>query len=88
METIVERPAALDVHRAQVTACVRVPRDVEAQGRRGRPAGGRFTARPDRGGVASPYTYFPVALAIVIGGSVIAAESASGHYPICVLTSR
>jgi transposase len=27
MEVIVERPAALDVHRAQVTACVRVPAD-------------------------------------------------------------
>ena len=27
METIVERPAALDVHKAQVTACVRVPAD-------------------------------------------------------------
>ena len=27
METIVERPAALDVHKAQVTACVRVPTD-------------------------------------------------------------
>ena len=26
METIVERPAALDVHKEQVTACVRVPR--------------------------------------------------------------
>src|SRR5680860_445126 len=25
METIVERPAGLDVHKAQVTACVRVP---------------------------------------------------------------
>jgi transposase len=25
METIVERPAALDVHKASVTACVRVP---------------------------------------------------------------
>ena len=25
METIVERPGALDVHKAQVTACVRVP---------------------------------------------------------------
>ena len=25
METIVERPAALDVHKAQVTACARVP---------------------------------------------------------------
>jgi hypothetical protein len=25
METIVEWPAALDVHKAQVTACVRVP---------------------------------------------------------------
>ena len=25
METIVERPAELDVHKAQVTACVRVP---------------------------------------------------------------
>ena len=25
METIVERPAALDVHEAQVTACLRVP---------------------------------------------------------------
>ena len=25
MEMIVERPAALDVHKAQVTACVRVP---------------------------------------------------------------
>jgi transposase len=31
METIVERPAALDVHKAQVTACVRVP---DARGRR------------------------------------------------------
>ncbi len=31
METIVERPAALDVHKAQVTACVRVP---EQDGRR------------------------------------------------------
>ena len=30
METIVERPAALDVHKEQVTACVRVP------GKRGR----------------------------------------------------
>ena len=25
METVVERPAALDVHEEQVTACVRVP---------------------------------------------------------------
>ena len=25
METIVERPAALDVHKASVMACVRVP---------------------------------------------------------------
>ena len=31
METIVERPAALDVHKAQVTACARVP---AARGRR------------------------------------------------------
>ena len=31
METIVERPAALDVHKAQVTACVRVP---DGRGRR------------------------------------------------------
>ena len=31
METIVERPAALDVHKARVTACVRVP---DAHGRR------------------------------------------------------
>ena len=31
METIVERPAALDVHKAQVTACVRVP---DKRGRR------------------------------------------------------
>jgi hypothetical protein len=27
MDTIVERPAALDVHKAQVTACVRVPNE-------------------------------------------------------------
>ena len=27
METIVERPGALDVHKQQVTACVRVPGD-------------------------------------------------------------
>jgi len=27
MDTIAERPAALDVHKAQVTACVRVPND-------------------------------------------------------------
>ena len=32
METIVERPAALDVHKAQVTACVRVP-GAEGRGR-------------------------------------------------------
>ena len=32
METIVERPAALDVHKAQVTACVRVP-SAEGRGR-------------------------------------------------------
>ena len=32
METIVERPAALDVHKAQVTACVRVPA-AEGKGR-------------------------------------------------------
>jgi hypothetical protein len=25
MDVIVERPAALDVHKAQVTACVRLP---------------------------------------------------------------
>jgi hypothetical protein len=25
METVIERPAALDVHKEQVTACVRVP---------------------------------------------------------------
>ena len=25
METVVERPAALDVHKEQVTACVRTP---------------------------------------------------------------
>ena len=31
METIVERPAALDIHKAQVTVCVRVP---GARGRR------------------------------------------------------
>ena len=31
MELIVERPAALDVHKAQVTACVRVP---DGRGRR------------------------------------------------------
>jgi hypothetical protein len=31
VETIVERPAALDIHKAQVTACVRVP---GARGRR------------------------------------------------------
>jgi transposase len=32
METIVERPAALDVHKGQVTACVRVP-VADGQGR-------------------------------------------------------
>ena len=32
MQTIVERPAALDVHKAQVTACARVP---DGRGRRG-----------------------------------------------------
>lgn len=32
METVVERPAGLDVHKAQVTACVRVPA-VEGRGR-------------------------------------------------------
>ena len=32
METIVQRPAALDVHREHVTACVRVPgRDGERE---------------------------------------------------------
>ena len=27
METIVERPAGLDVHKAQVTACARTPKE-------------------------------------------------------------
>ena len=31
METIVERPAALDVHKAQVTACVRTPGESRAR---------------------------------------------------------
>jgi len=31
METIVERPAALDIHKAQVTACVRVPGEGRAR---------------------------------------------------------
>jgi transposase len=31
METVVERPAALDVHKAQVTACVRVPGEGRAR---------------------------------------------------------
>ncbi len=31
METVVERPAALDVHKEQVTACVRVPGDGRAR---------------------------------------------------------
>jgi len=31
METIVERPGALDVHKAQVTACVRVPGEGRAR---------------------------------------------------------
>jgi transposase len=34
METIVERPGALDVHKAQVTACVRVPGDGGAREQR------------------------------------------------------
>ena len=37
METIYERVGALDVHKAQVTACVRVP---EASGRREPASGG------------------------------------------------
>ena len=41
METIVERPGALDVHKAQVTACVRTP------GRRA--ARGAFRGVPDDG---------------------------------------
>jgi transposase len=32
METVVERPGALDVHKAQVTACVRVPADGGGRG--------------------------------------------------------
>ncbi len=32
MDTIVERPGALDVHKEQVTACVRVPA-AEGKGR-------------------------------------------------------
>ena len=28
MDVVVERPAALDVHKAQVTACVRFPRQL------------------------------------------------------------
>src|SRR3990172_9246278 len=31
METVVERPAALDIHKAQVTACVRVPGEGRAR---------------------------------------------------------
>src|SRR5438094_2132766 len=31
METVVERPGALDVHKAQVTACVRMPGEGRAR---------------------------------------------------------
>ena len=33
METVVERPGALDVHKAQVTACVRVPAEARQRPR-------------------------------------------------------
>ncbi|MGZ6623811.1 MAG: hypothetical protein ACXVHD_29880 [Solirubrobacteraceae bacterium] len=31
METVVERPAALDVHKERVTACVRIPGEGRAR---------------------------------------------------------
>ena len=44
MDTIVERPAALDVHKAQVTACVRVPAE-DGKGREQHVAEFRTTVR-------------------------------------------
>jgi hypothetical protein len=43
MDTVVERPAALDVHKQQVTACVRVPAD----GGRDPDAPGACAAHPE-----------------------------------------
>ena len=51
METIVERPAALDVHKAQVTACVRVP--VEGGGREQHVAEFATTVRGPAGACAT-----------------------------------
>jgi hypothetical protein len=58
---------------------------VEVHGRRGRTGGGRFTAKPDHpasAALVSPYWYFPLAIAFVIVGSVIAAERASGQFDL------
>jgi hypothetical protein len=59
------------------------PSKVGVHGRRGRTKGGRFTAKPDRSeAVVSPYWYFPIALAFVIVGSVLAAEQANGKWDL------
>jgi hypothetical protein len=51
---------------------------------RGRTQGGRFTLAPARAGrarnVVSPFLYFPAALAVVTGGSVIAAVYGSDRF--------
>ncbi len=59
------------------------PSTVGVHGRRGRTKGGRFTTKPDRSAaVVSPYWYFPIALAFVIVGSVLAAERANGKWDL------
>jgi hypothetical protein len=47
-----------------------------------RTPGGRYSPRAAAGGVVSPLLYFPVAIACVIVGSMIAAETASGQYDL------
>jgi hypothetical protein len=47
-----------------------------------RTPGGRYAPRAATGGVVSPLLYFPIAIACIVVGSVIAAESASDQYDL------
>jgi hypothetical protein len=48
----------------------------------GRTPGGRYTPGGAPGGVVSPYLYFPIAIAAIVIGSVIAAEAAKSPYDL------
>jgi hypothetical protein len=69
-------PTAIIVVAVIVYAAIHAARPV------GRTPGGRYTPRTAPGGVVSPYLYFPIAIACIIVGSVVAAEAASSQYDL------